>query len=351
MNAADFANVLKIRYPILQGPFGGGLSSAKLVSTVSNLGGLGGYGAYQLAPNEIVWLIREIKQHTKNPFNINLWVNDVDLGAACLADDVFSKTTKAFKPFFDALNIPFPSKPEAVIRKFEKQVEALLSAKPAVFSFVFGIPSEEILKECHNQGIFTIGAATTLDEAQALEAAGVGAVVASGFEAGGHRPSFLKPARDSLHGTFALVQQLSKKISVPIIAAGGIVDSVGVEAAMKLGAVGVQVGTAFLACDESGASPEYRRVLFSERARHTSLTTAFTGRLGRGISGAIAEQTTEGVQVLPFPLQTRFMAPLRKAAMEQHREDLLTFWAGQNVSLIEHHRAVDVMNEFKKSFS
>ena len=342
--------VLNIQYPILQGPFSGGLSSAKLVAAVSNAGGLGGYGAYQLQPEQIVEVVDEIRTLTNKPFNINLWVNDADEKANNLANDEFEKVAAQFKPYFDELQIPLPQKPGNVSSKFEKQVEVLLSLKPAVFSFVFGIPSIEILAECRKQTIITIGAATTLDEALALEKADVDLIVASGFEAGGHLPGFLKPAEESLHGTISLVQQLSIKIKKPIIAAGGIGDTKGIRAAFELGASGVQIGTAFLACEESGASNEYRDILFSERANYTSLTNAFTGRLARGITGTIAEELPNSVDVLPFPFQTTFMSPLRKAAIEQGRMDMLTFWAGQSAHLIKHRNVPALMKELTNIF-
>lgn len=344
----NISSVLNIQYPILQGPFGGGLSSAKLVAAVSNAGGLGGYGAYQLQPEKIVEVVDEIRSLTNKPFNINLWVNDADEKAKDLTNHEFEKVAAMFKPYFDELQIPLPQKPENVSSKFEKQVEVLLSLKPAVFSFVFGIPSKEILRECRRQNIITIGSATTLDEAFALEKADVDFIVASGFEAGGHRPSFIKPAKDSLHGTFSLVQQLSAKLKKPIIAAGGIVDAKGIKAAFELGASGVQIGTAFLACKESGASDEYRKVLFSERAKYTSLTKVFTGRLARGITGTIAEELNKAVETLSFPLQTTFMAPLRKAAIEQGRADMLTFWAGQSAGILKYESVSGIMKTLIK---
>lgn len=344
----QLTKLLNIKYPILQGPFGGGLSSAELVAAVSNNGGLGGYGAYQLEPEQIQNVIQEIRALTDRPFNINLWVNDVDEKENY--DDQFVKVVEFFRPYFDELSIPLPQKPVPADTKFEKQADILLSCKPAVFSFVFGVPPTEILNEFRKQHITTIGTATTLDEAYALEDSNVDIIVASGFEAGGHRPSFLKAAKNSLHGTFSLTQQLTSKIKRPIVAAGGIVDTKGINASFALGAVGVQIGTAFLACNESGASDEYRNVLFSEKAKYTSLTKAFTGRLARGTTGIISEKHNCFEEVLPFPLQATFMSPLRKAAIEQNKMHMLTFWAGQNASLIKHRSVKSLMNELAGAF-
>jgi nitronate monooxygenase len=335
MSNSAIQKLLSIEYPILQGPFGGGLSSVELVAAVSNAGGLGGYGAYQMQPDEIKGLIHKIRSKTNKPFNINLWVNDADYGAAELSEINYQKIANNYKPFFDELNIPLPERPLNAYSKFEQQAEIILKCKPAVFSFVFGIPDKLILKECKRLGIKTIGAATTLDEALVLEDANVDAIVASGFEAGGHRPSFLKPAEDSLHGTFVLVKQIVSKVKTPVIAAGGIADAGGVKAAMTLGASAVQIGTAFLACKESGASDMYRSVIFSQRAKYTTLTKSFTGRLGRGTAGTIADKS-KSLQSLPFPLQTTFMSPLRKAAEQQGKTEMLTYWMGQNASLVKH---------------
>src|SRR6266487_333170 len=185
------SEILGIRYPILQGPFGGKLSSVELVSTVSSAGGLGGYGAYTLSPQEIIDVDQQIKAATNKPYNINLWVSDTDAVDGLVSDKEFKQAQKIFKPYFDELGIGLPEKPAPFKSRFENQVEVILHQRPPVFSFIFGIPSADILEQCHRLGIITIGAATTPDEAIALESAGVDMVIASGFEAGGHRPSFL----------------------------------------------------------------------------------------------------------------------------------------------------------------
>ena len=165
----------------------------------------------------------------------------------------------------------------------------MIDAKVPAFSFIFGIPAREILEECRAKGIVTIGTATTPEEGAALQEAGVDAVVASGFEAGGHRGSFLRPAEDSLTGTLSLVPQVVDIVDVPVIAAGGIGDARGVVAALALGAEAVQMGTVFLACEESGASRLHRETLRRRDAKHTALTKGFTGRLARGIRNRMME--------------------------------------------------------------
>jgi len=336
--------ILGIDYPILQGPFGGGLSSAELVAAVSNKGGLGGYGAYTLSPEEIFEVNNKIKAATNRPYNINLWVSDNDVPNGTVTDEQYEQAKKIFKPYFDEVGTDLPGKPALFTSRFENQVEAILDIRPKVFSFTFGIPSAEILRQCRKLGIKTIGTATTLDEAIALEAAGVDLVIASGFEAGGHRPSFLASAEQSTVGTFVLLQLIKEKVKTPVIAAGGIANGRGIAAAFILGADAVQIGTAFLACDESGALPVHRQMLFSDASKHTSLSRAFTGRLGRGITSRIATDLAGNEkQFLPFPLQGTFMSPVRKAALEQQKWDMIMFWGGQIAPILKHTKASRLM--------
>ncbi|HWW37728.1 nitronate monooxygenase, partial [Pedobacter sp.] len=185
--------LLGIQYPILLGPMGGGFSTPALLAAVSNAGGLGSFGAYTLSPEEMLRAAEEIRLKTDKPYNVNLWVSDVDEQLKTYPLKELERVKGLFKPYFDELGIPLPDLQTDIPSKFEKQVEALFQIRPAVFSFIFGIPSPEILKECRRLGIKTVGGATTLDEGVLLESAGVDAIVAAGFEAGGHRPSFLQP--------------------------------------------------------------------------------------------------------------------------------------------------------------
>ncbi|NOW97863.1 nitronate monooxygenase family protein [Mucilaginibacter sp. SG564] len=336
--------ILGIDYPIMQGPFGGGLSSVELVATVSNAGGLGGYGAYTLSPQEIYEKDKQLKAATNKPYNINLWVSDTDAIDGTVSDENFEQTKALFKPYFDEAGIALPEKPAVFKPRFENQVEVILSTRPKVFSFMFGIPSADILEQCRKQGIKTVGAATTLDEAIALDAAGVDMIIASGFESGGHRPSFLASAEQSTTGTFVLIQLIREKVKTPIIAAGGIANGRGVAAALTLGADAAQIGTAFLACDESGALPVHRQMLFSDTAKYTTLSRAFTGRLGRGVTSRVAKDLVgQEKQFLPFPLQTTFISSLRKSALEQQKWDMVLFWGGQIAPILKHTKASVLM--------
>jgi len=338
------AELLTIDYPILQGPFGGNLSSVELVATVSNMGGLGGYGAYTLSPQEIIDVDNKIKASTNKPYNINLWVSDTDAPNGTITVEQYEVAVKIFKPYFEEVGINLPEKPTPFISKFENQVQTILDIRPKLFSFVFGIPSADILEQCRKLGILTAGTATTLDEALVLESAGVDMIVASGLEAGGHRPSFLASAESSTTGTFVLLQLIREKIKTPVIAAGGIANGKGVAAALVLGADAAQIGTAFLATDESNATPIHKQMLFSDAAKYTILSRAYTGRLGRGITCPIAEDLIHKENnFLPFPLQSQFMSHLRKAAIEQEKWDMILFWCGQIAPVLRHTKAAELM--------
>ncbi|QTE35775.1 nitronate monooxygenase [Mucilaginibacter gossypii] len=336
--------LLGIDYPILQGPFGGNLSSVELVAAVSNAGGLGGYGAYTLSAPEIAAVDKQIKAATNKPYNINIWVSETDALDGAATDAQYEHATQLFKPYFDEAGIPLPPKPDPFKLRFENQLQVILDLRPKVFSFMFGTLPADVMEQCRKLGIVTVGAATTLDEAIALEASGVDLIIASGFEAGGHRPSFLAPAESSTTGTFVLLQLIKEKVKVPVIAAGGIANGRGVAGALTLGADAVQIGTAFLAVDESGALPIHRQMLFSDAAKYTTLSRAFTGRLGRGITSRVAKDLAgKEAEFLPFPLQTTFMSPLRKAALEQQKWDMILFWGGQIAPILKHTNATALM--------
>jgi nitronate monooxygenase len=324
---------LGIEYPIIQGPLGG-LSSQRLTAAVSNFGGLGSYGAHSRTPDEIRAVIAEIRSLTSKPFAMNLWVSMEDEGARSSDEAAFNRGLAPLAGHLAGFGAPRPAYQPYLPIRFEDQARVLLDANVPVFSFIFGVPPREILEECQAKGIVTIGTATTSEEALALEEAGVDAIAASGFESGGHRGSFLRSAEDSLTGTLSLVPQVVDTIDLPVIAAGGIADARGMIAALALGAEAVQIGTAFLRCEESGASPLHREVLLGSQAGHTALTKGFTGRLARGIYNRLLEELNRpGTEILPYPLQRALVRNLSVAAEAAGRSDLLPLWAGQSATV------------------
>jgi nitronate monooxygenase len=324
---------LGLEYPIIQGPLGG-LSSQRLTASVSNYGGLGSFGAHGLKPEAIRNVIREIKGLTAKPFAMNLWVSMEDEGASTSTEEAFHRSLAPLEKHIESVDGAKPAYLPYEPIRFEDQVQVLLDEGISAFSFIYGIPSKQILDDFRRQGIVLIGTATTVDEAIALEQAGVDVIAASGFESGGHRGSFLKPSEDSLTGTMALVPQVVDAVRLPVVAAGGIGDARGIVAAFALGAEGVQMGTAFLACEESGANTLHRKALLSGQAKQTALTRGFTGRLARGIKNRLLDELNQkDIEILPYPLQRALVRNLSIPAEKAGRPELLPLWAGQSANL------------------
>jgi len=335
---------LGIKYPIIQGPLGG-FSSQRLTAAVSNYGGLGSFGAHGLTPSAIKDVIAELRSMTDKPFAMNLWVSMEDEGAKTSDEAAFKRSLATLAPHIRSLGGTVPSYTPYSAIKFEEQARVLIDAKVPVFSFIYGIPPKEILDECRAKGIVIIGVATTPDEAIELQRANVDVIAASGFEAGGHRGSFLRPSEDSLTGTFSLVPQVVDVVSAPVVAAGGIADSRGIVAAFALGAEGVQIGTAFLACEESGASPSHRQALLSGKGGQTALTRGFTGRLARGIKNRLLDtMNAPGVEILPYPLQRFLMRNISVPAEKSGRQELIPMWAGQSANLAHYTKATELLD-------
>ena len=331
---------LALDAPIVQGPFGSGLSAVDLVVAVSESGRLGSFGVHHLDGAGIRDVTARIRARTERPFALNLWMPLGDSDDPQVSDVQWSAALTLLRPWFEELRVPVPDRPARFGPRFDEQLETVIELAPPVFSFIFGVPSPQVLERCRARGIFTVGAATTPAEARTLADAGVEAIVATGFEAGGHRPSWLREAEDSLTGTLTLVPQVLDVVNVPVIAAGGIADGRGIAEALTLGASAAQLGTAFLACEESNAAPLHREKLFAIDARHTTLTRAFTGRLARSIhNGFVAAMKGGGAGIAPYPVHAWLTAKLRSAALAAGRADLISLWSGQGAPLLKHRRA------------
>lgn len=345
--STSFTRRLGVAWPIVQGPFGGGLSSVELVAAVNAAGGLGSFGVHHLNGEQILQTAHQLRAATDRPFALNLWVplpNESPWPTVTAAQ--WQRAVNRLAPFFQQLDLPLPELPDPrkVWPDYDQQVAAMLEAKPAVFSFVFGIPSADVLARCQQHGIVTIGAATCVAEAKMLESAGVDMVVATGSDAGGHRVSFTGPPESLLMGTFSLVPQVRDAVRIPVIAAGGIADARGVAAAMALGADAVQIGTAFLACAESNAGEPHRQALHAVNKPATALTRAFSGRLSRGLRNELLEHLQAHPEdILPYPLQNWLTGILKRAAIAQNRPQWMSLWSGQAVGLVKHQRVADLM--------
>lgn len=335
---------LGLELPIVLGAFGG-LSSIELTALVSNRGGLGSYGLYGYDGERILETAARLRAATGRPFALNLWLpfdGDHDMHPS---ETEFDAYRAALRPYFEEVGVPLPERPVRYLPPFDDQLDAVLQARPAVLSVVYGVPSPELLDRAHHLGIRVVGTATTVAEAVALDAAGVDAIVATGMEAGGHRVSFLRAAEDSLVGTLALVPQVADAVRVPVVAAGGIADGRGIAAALTLGADAVQLGTVFLATRQSAASDAHRTAL-RERGDHTVLTRALSGRLARGIPNRVTDEVRDPA---PFPVQNWLTGRFRPTAAEQGRAELLSLWAGQSAPLIRHDDADALLDDLVAS--
>lgn len=315
-----------IEHPIVLAPFGG-LSSVELTATVSRLGGLGSFGLYGYGPDRVRETFAQLRAASAHPIAVNLWL---PTGTEQEPDaEQFNRYRDNLGPFFERLGLDPPPLPDRFLPSFEDQFEAVLELEPRVISFVFGVPPEEVVTAARQRGTIIVGTATTVDEALALEAGGVDAVVATGSEAAGHRVSFLEPAERSLVGTMALVPQVADAVSIPVIAAGAIADRRGVAAAFALGADGVQVGTAFLRTTQSAANDAHREAIDSTPAHGTVLTRAMSGRLSRGAPNLAVRKIEESGLIAPFPAQNWLTGQFRSEAARRGVGDLQSLWLGQ----------------------
>lgn len=322
--------LLGIELPIIQAPMAGAQGAAMAVA-VSNAGGLGSLPCAMLAPDAMRKELQFIREHTKRPYNVNFFVHP-----APTPDPVRqARWRAALQPYFEEMGLDIDAVPAGPGRLpfSEEAADILEQFRPAVVSFHFGLPSAALLARVKAMGARVLSSATTVEEARWLEAQGVDAVIAQGLEAGGHRGLFLSDDLTTQLGTFALLPQVVRAVRVPVIAAGGIADARGVAAALSLGAAAVQMGTAFLLCDESTITPLHRRALKSEAARHTALTNLFTGRPARGIMNRLMRELGPISSLAPaFPLATAEIAPLRAKAESANSSDFSPLWSGQNAT-------------------
>jgi nitronate monooxygenase len=388
-------DLLNIRLPVIQAPMSP-ITTAALVAAVSNAGGLGSIAAARMSPQQLQAEIREVQRLTRLPFAVNLFVPK-------RTDPYFEHDTQRSRHVLlhrvqrgmygdDASAPPLPSPPpqwtaaafDASVAAFEQQAETLLQAGAPVFSWTFGIPSVAILQDCRRRGVRTVGTATTPLEGWTLAETGlVDAIVAQGSEAGGHRGSFLgndlHTASRSSIGLFSLLQLLSRVVppSIPIIAAGGVMDGRGLLSALLLGASGAQLGTRFMTATESTTLPDAHRQLLLRpgrpqdigdgaegeaeqekrwRRRHlaesystTVLTRVFSGRAARGFRNNMVaafdnEQGEEaGGAVLPWQVQASQVQPYAKAAAERGDARWMQLWAGQSYPLCSEQPAAEIV--------
>jgi nitronate monooxygenase len=325
----SFEHLLGTGLPILQAPMAGVQGSALAVA-VSQAGGLGALPCAMLDAAAMRSELVALRAGTDRPFNLNFFCHV----PPALDEARERRWREVLAPYYDEYGIkaddigdghsraPFDDAAAAIVEEF----------RPAVVSFHFGLPSPVLLARVRQTGTRILASATAVEEARWLDTRGVDAIIAHGLEAGGHRGMFLDTDPTTQFGSFALLPQVVRAVSVPVIAAGGIADATGVAAAMALGATAVQVGTAYLLCEEATTRPVHRAALQDEGARHTALTNLFSGGLARGIvNRAMRELGCIHPLAPPFPLAAGAMAPLRSRAEAAGKGDFSPLWAGQNI--------------------
>ena len=329
--------------PVIQAPMAGAQGSA-LAIAVSNAGGLGSLPGAMLTPDGLRDEIATIATHTSKPYNVNFFCHTPPVPDA----DREARWRDLLAPYYRELGID----PQAIQSgpgraPFDHDTaDVLAQFKPPVVSFHFGLPSKALLDRVRQWRPTIISSATTVDEARWLEARGVDAIIAQGVEAGGHRGMFLSDDLTTQAGTFALVPQIVRAVSVPVIAAGGIADAGGVVASLALGAAAVQIGTAYLLCPEATTTRVHRAALASPRATHTALTNVFTGRPARGIvNRLIAELGPISPAAPAFPLAIAAVMPLRSTAETRGSGDFSPLWSGQNAGGCKNIPAAELTRE------
>jgi nitronate monooxygenase len=326
--------------PLIQAPMAG-VQGHALAAAVCNAGALGSIPAAMLNLEALRTELSQLTALTDKPYNVNFFCHTPT------APDPARESAwqQALRPYYDELGISLADiVPGPGRAPFSDPVADVVEVfKPPVVSFHFGLPAPQLLARVKSWGSCVLGNATTVDEALWLQAQGVDAIIAQGLEAGGHRGIFLSDDLSTQVGTMALLPQIVQAVTVPVIAAGGIANADGVTAAMALGASAVQIGTVYMCCPESTTSSLHRAILQSPAARHTALTTLFTGRPARGIMNRLMRELGPLSPTAPaFPLATGAIAPLRARAENQGSTDFSPLWSGQNASQCRNVPAAEV---------
>ncbi len=336
----DLIELLGIELPIIQAPMAGATTPA-LAAAVCNAGALGSLGCAMLSPHDLRVRADELRAATNRPYNLNFFVHQ----APEREPEAETALRARLAPFYEELGLgEVPALAEPIKPFGEDTLSALLELGPAVVSFHYGLPAAAAVSALKSAGAIVLSSATTVAEARALADAGVDAVIAQGWEAGGHRGTFASSHEGGRVGTLALVPQVADAVEVPVIAAGGIADGRGIAAAFALGASGVQMGTAFLSCPEAQVAAPHRAALRAARDEDTRLTKAFSGRPARSLGNRYLEAMAPDEDSLPdFPLVTSVTVPLRDASIARDSPDFIPLWSGQSAPLNRELAAADLV--------
>lgn len=334
-------DLLGIEHPIIQAPMAGA-STVALAAAVSNAGALGGFGGTDSSPDELREVIRAIRLKTSRPFIVNLYLDRTEPYVSVAEHEAALKT--ALAPAHAELHAGEVPDPIDLLGKFDRQIAVVVAEHVPVLSSHFGAPDAAVMRALKANGTRVIATATTVEEARQLAAAGVDAIIAQGSEAGGHRGTFVAPAGQAQIGTMALVPQIVDAVSVPVIAAGGIMDGRGIAAALMLGASGVQMGTAFVPCPETAVNPAYVKRLLAADSGDAVLTDVFSGRPARLLRNKLVSllEQYRGHR-LAFPEQLSMTRNLRKVAFATNNAEFLPMFAGQGVTLAREMPAAELV--------
>jgi len=324
---------LGIALPIIQAPMAG-VSSPAMAAAVSNAGALGSIGVGASDAAGARRMMAAVRERSRGPLHVNVFCHtpaesDEAIEAAWL---------ERLGPHFKRYGESPPRRLREIYRSFiedDAMLAALLEERPRVVSFHFGLPSAERIRALHEAGIILLSSATSLDEGRAGAEAGMDAVIAQGFEAGGHRGVFDPDAPDDCLGTMALTRLLARELDIPVVSAGGIMDGAGIAAALRLGAHAVQLGTAFVACPESDADAGYRAALASDAAYHTVMTRAISGRPARCLRNRFTElgAAIPVAHIPAYPIAYDAGKALHAAAKSGRESGYGAQWAGQGAPL------------------
>lgn len=339
-----FTKLANISLPIIQAPMSGGATTPELIAAVSNAGGLGSLGAGYMQPAEIEAAIQKTRQLTDKPFSINLFV-PVEHNATLLQMQAMQKILQTVAQKLH-IEVDIPSPP--FLPDFDAQIDVVLQTNIPIVSFTFGIPAKKHLQVLKQKNILIIGTATSIKEALLWQENGADFIAAQGAEAGGHRGTFAHSMEEGLIESTTLIPQIVNTVKVPVIAAGAIMNAQDIMKFIQLGACAVQMGTAFLACYESGIPSVYKQALLSAKKNNTVLTKAFSGKYARGLNNRfITTMLSHDNDILEYPIQNAFTQPLRKAAAQQNNADFLSMWAGQGVALCKECSAAELIVQLK----
>ncbi len=321
----------------------GGITTPQLVAAVANHGGVGSFGFAYSTPEKIHTDLVMAQSMTSGPINANFFV----FSPVCLPSEQIQKNAMQALGSLGVGGVQSLALPvEPFYPNLMEQLEPIWKTRPAILSFHFGLPPEGVIEKAHALGIAVGISATSLTEALAIESAHADFIVAQGIEAGGHRGQFDLQAKDEVLNTLELTAQLAKHCHIPIVAAGGIMNGAHIKNALAKGAQAVQMGTAFLCCDESGTPPSYRHYLMHKQERPTTLTKAFSGRLARGLENTFT-RTMQDQTTLPFPIQNTLTGPLRQWAVAQNDAEYQSLWAGTAYAQVRSMTTKDLMQQLR----